>query len=555
MTLNSDPDPGSHEDALSALEAYLEQLHGGMSPDRHRWVEQNPQLARLLDCLDALDELAVSATLPVAAGADLDWPPQPDTFQYEGEITGVSGDFGKYELLEEIGRGGMGVVYRARQRDLDRTVGLKMILANHLASREQILRFYAEARAAGGLRHPNIIAIYEVGQVHGQHYFTMEYVAGVSLAQQLQRSPMDAESAARCLSKIAEAVEYLHRHGIVHRDLKPSNILLDESGEPRLTDFGLAKIFSAEGGLTRTDTILGTPSYMAPEQAACRHDQVGHRSDIYSLGTILYEMLTGRPPFREESPLDTLVQVLEGEPSAPRQLVPTIPAELETICLRCLEKDPERRYSSAANLAQDLERYLKGEPIEAQPPGLYQLLKRWMRREPALASRMAVLGTYLAVEQIWYFGYGIVDFSHWTRMSTNVVVWMLVSVLCQRLLTWQRLTDPVRFVWAGSDVVFVTLALLIADGVASPLLVGYPLLITGAGLWFRVRLVACMTALSMASYLLLMIDAACWRPENARPFDYHVIFLVALAVMGGIVSYQVYRVRALSRYYEHRPLP
>src|SRR5439155_5291998 len=228
---------------------------------------------------------------------------------------------------------------------------LKMILGNQFASEDQVRRFQVEAQAVARLSHPHIVHIYETGEVHGQQYFAMQYVEGSSLAERLKRGPLPVEETARCLIRVAHAVAYLHSRGVVHRDLKPANILLDAEGYPYVTDFGLVKLLEADSHVTRSGVIIGTPSYMAPEQAAGHHAVVGPRSDIYSLGAILYEMLTGQPPFREETPLDTLVQVLEGEPASPRQLNQKVPHKLELVCLKCLAKDANERYATAAELA------------------------------------------------------------------------------------------------------------------------------------------------------------------------------------------------------------
>ena len=254
-------------------------------------------------------------------------------------------DFGPYELLEEIGRGGMGVVYKARQKALDRIVAVKMILATHLASPEHIRRFQVEAWAAARLRHANITQIHDVGQHHGQHYFTMEYIEGESLAQRIARQRLSFDAIVRLLSIVARAVDHLHAQGVVHRDLKPSNILLDRDDQPYVTDFGLAKVFVPGSEATATGVIAGTPSYMAPEQASGHSSEVGPATDIYSLGAILYELLTGEPPFRQENPLDTLLDILGREPRYPRQLNPRVPHGLELICLKCLAKSPADRYA------------------------------------------------------------------------------------------------------------------------------------------------------------------------------------------------------------------
>jgi serine/threonine protein kinase len=278
----------------------------------------------------------------------------------------VAREFGDYELLAEIARGGMGVVYRARQKGLNRLVALKMILAGRLAAQDDLQRFLSEAEAAARLQHPNIVAVHEVGQVDGQYFFSMEFINGPSLAQRLSAGPLPGRVAARYVRIIARAVHYAHRHGILHRDLKPSNIVVDAEDEPHVTDFGLAKKLGGGSGQTRSGTVMGTPSYMAPEQAAGKTKELGPACDIYGLGAVLYELLTARPPFQSDTPVDTIMHVLDREPVPPRLLNPKVDRDLETICLKCLEKDPRHRYASAEALAEDLQRYLNGESIEAR---------------------------------------------------------------------------------------------------------------------------------------------------------------------------------------------
>jgi serine/threonine protein kinase len=283
--------------------------------------------------------------------------------------------FGDYEVLSEVARGGMGVVYRARQRKLGRTVALKMILGGRLANEDDVKRFHTEATAAANLSHPNIVSVYEVGEIEGQHFFSMEFIDGASLAQKLAAGPLPGKVAARYALTIARAVQHAHRHNILHRDLKPSNIMLDTDDEPHVTDFGLAKRLG-DSGQTRSGAVLGTPSYMAPEQAAGRTRDLCPATDVYGIGAVLYELLTGRPPFRSESPMDTLIQVLETEPVPPRLLNPKVDHDLETICLKCLEKDPARRYVSAEELAGDLQRYLNGDAITARSFNVLDRLAR-----------------------------------------------------------------------------------------------------------------------------------------------------------------------------------
>lgn len=306
--------------------------------------------------------------------------------------------FGDYQVLREIARGGMGVVYLARQRSLGRTVALKMILGGRLAEEADVARFRAEARAAATLQHPHIVAIHEIGEAHGQPFFSMDYVPGQSLAAALRDGPLPATRAARLLHAIAGAVHYAHEHGILHRDLKPANVLLDEQGQPRVTDFGLAKQFlnpeqeTRNTELTQTGQVLGSPNFMPPEQAAGKHRELTPASDIYSLGALLYHCLTGRPPFLADSVPETLRLAAETDPVAPRLLNPSIPRDLETVCLKCLAKEPSRRYATAQELVEELGRFLRDVPIHARPTSRMEKLWRWCRRHPALAAVSALAG-------------------------------------------------------------------------------------------------------------------------------------------------------------------
>jgi eukaryotic-like serine/threonine-protein kinase len=296
--------------------------------------------------------------------------------------------FGDYELLEEIARGGMGIVYRARQVSLNRVVAIKMLLSGPLSSPESVKRFRAEASAAASLQHPNIVAIHEVGVHDGHQYFAMDFVQGQSLARLLAAGPLPAKRAVAYLKTIAEAIHYAHERGLLHRDLKPSNVLIDEADQPRVTDFGLAKRLEGDLELTLSGQVLGSPNYMPPEQAGAKRGQLSRRSDVYALGAMLYHLLTGRPPFVGETIANTLARVIDSEPVTPRLLNPSVPRDLETLCLKCLEKEPGKRYPTAQVLVDELNRFLRGEPVQARPVIPLEKVWRWCRRNP----KTAILG-------------------------------------------------------------------------------------------------------------------------------------------------------------------
>lgn len=345
---------------------------------------------------------ALTSTLDLAS-PDNDRRSISDTADSQIASDRTLGKFGEYELIEEIARGGMGVVYKAQQKRLNRTVALKMILAGTLASNVEVKRFYTEARAAAALDHSGIVPIYEVGEQAGQHFFSMAYVDGESLESRLRNGPLPPRDAAELLHAIAEATHYAHTKGIIHRDLKPHNILLEREGKPKITDFGLAKRIDSREGMTNTGDILGTPSYMAPEQARGELSAIAATTDIYALGAIFYAMITGRPPFQAGSLPETLRQVSEQEPVPPSLLNPDIPQDLETICLKCLEKDPRRRYASSLDVADELQRFLRGEPILSRPVSHVERGWRWCRRNPIQAALIAaVLFSVVAGGSAWW---------------------------------------------------------------------------------------------------------------------------------------------------------
>jgi eukaryotic-like serine/threonine-protein kinase len=306
------------------------------------------------------------------------------------------GELGDYELLEEIGRGGQGVVFRARQKSLNRTVALKVISLGQWASEAHLKRFRREAEAAASLDEAGIVPIYEVGERDGSCYFSMRFVEGGQLDEVIRRAPMSIRQAAELIAKVARTVHYAHEHGILHRDIKPGNIRLDQKGEPHLTDFGLARLVESESTVTRTLEVLGTPSYMAPEQAAGNNAQLTSATDVYGLGAVLYQLLTDHPPFAGGTTYETIKLLLDTEARQPRLLNPKVDRDLSTICLKCLEKDPQRRYQSALALAEDLEHWLRHEPIRAKRSGVFTHARKWARRNPSTAVLVTLLVTLAA---------------------------------------------------------------------------------------------------------------------------------------------------------------
>ena len=512
--------PTDRDEQLAALiDRLTDDQRAGRVPDLAGLAAAHPDLAAELRDLWAVAQFAHLAHRSTAA-----FLPGPLTPGHAHDPTTTNGaapprEFGDFAILGELGRGGMGVVYRARQKSLDRIVALKMVREAHLATDADRARFRIEAEAAARLKHPNIVTVYEVGTVGGQAYFCMEYVGGPTLGQKVAADgPLPPREAARLVAVIARAVEHAHSQGILHRDLKPSNVLLavpangrcEPAGEalddpapagsrrpfapePKVTDFGLAKKIDASQSLTRTGAVVGTPSYMAPEQAAGRKDLTA-AADVYSLGAILYELLTGRPPFRAAHPVDTLLLVLEQEPVPPRDLNPTVDRELEMICLKCLQKPVELRYPSAAALASDLEAYAAGEAISAQPSGLRFFLNR-IFRETHHADVLENWG------KLWMLHSGII-FA--ICLLTQVMAWSgivhhrwYLGVWSVGLVTWgttfwqlRRRAGPVLFVerqiahaWAAG--VCASIAMFTIEWLAGlPALTLSPAVAVAAGMVF-----------------------------------------------------------------------
>jgi serine/threonine protein kinase len=458
-----------HDELLvELLDGMLDQSRNGSPGTLDEVVANHPHLERELRELWATVQITEDFASFEGLLDDLsETPPQNSTNASLFEAR----DYGDYELLEELGRGGMGVVYKARQKKLDRIVALKMILRGDLASPADLARFRAEAEAAAQLHHAHIVPVYEVGEIDGRPFFSMKLIEGTTLARELLDGPQPSRAAAEMLAPICRAIADAHRRGVLHRDLKPSNILIDQEGHPFVTDFGLAKRVKSDASdshliglhsITQSGAILGTPSYMAPEQAAGNRGHVSTASDIYSLGAILYAMLTGRPPFQAESALDTVLMVLEQDAVPPRMLNPKVDPDLEMIALKCLQKPQDLRYATADALADDLEAYLANEPISARSTHLSQIITRAFREthHAAILENWGLLWMWhsLVVFSLCF----ITNLMQWEGVSNRwpfAALWS-VGVGTWAMIFWElrRRSGPITFVerqiahlWAGSS--------------------------------------------------------------------------------------------------------
>lgn len=457
---------------------------------------------------------------------------------------------GGYEIVDEIDRGGMGIVYRAKDLQLDRTVALKMIRAGRMASESDVQRFRAEAQAAAKLDHPGIVPIYEVGTHQGQPYFSMAFIEGAKLDDFHKKNELSVRDACQLVRDVAIAIDHAHQNGLVHRDVKPANILIDQAGRPRVTDFGLAKNLEKDDGLTSTGEILGSINYMAPEQASARGDLVDRMTDVYSLGAVLYYLCTGQPPFETDNPVDTLLKILDAQPVSADRLNPELDAEVVAICMRCLEKEPKNRYLTAAEFANEIDRYLKGEPVQAMRSGIMIRIRQWSRQEPGLVGHLVGLGLIEITRGIdVFFEYFFFGQRFHSYLDYSVIIWLWV-VVC---LILQRVQNRIpkqgvhlQFAWSAADLGFLTWILLRVEGNLGPLFIAFPLVVVVSGLFSRVKLVAFSTILSLISFEIVFLT----RQESGEFAHYGFVGAAAIVVIGTVVGLMVHRIRLLNRLFE-----
>jgi tRNA A-37 threonylcarbamoyl transferase component Bud32 len=561
MSLSTARRPRAIDTVLSPQqEELLATLVGGLSEvqpaaataELDRLCAEHPDLAgqlrELFAAMSVADAVAEQSTILEQSRAER---PAPVPVAPGGFVPGgtpLPAAFGDYELIEEIGRGGMGVVYRARQKSLDRTVAIKMLLRRDLATAADLVRFRSEAEAAARLDHPGIVSIFEVGECDGHPFYSMQYIEGTTLARLLAAGPLPPRDAARLLAKVADAVQAAHDRGVLHRDLKPSNILIDAAGAPHVSDFGLAKRLEGHDSVTHTGAILGTPCYMSPEQAAGSRGDVGPTSDVWSLGTILYQMLTGRPPFQASSPMDTLLAVLEADPPLPRSLDRQVNRDLEMIALKALQKPQDLRYAAAAGLAADLRAYLAGEPVAARRGGLADVFSRLFRE-----THHAVVLENWGLLWMWH---SVVVLT--LCVVTDVLAWQGVS-RWPYLVLWggglalwapifwalRHRTGPVTaverqiaHVWAGS-VVGSVLLFWIEDLLGLPVLTLSPVLALLAGIVFFVK----AGILSGAFYIQAAVLFATTLVMCVFPTYQHIIFGLVSGVCFFVPGLKYFRQR------------
>ncbi len=537
--MNSAEQPRSFE---AVLAAWLECQERGETVDAQQWIQRYPehadQLREFLELDAQLSEMGLTGkkeqdqeAVATSVSSLVNRPPA------------VLGD---YEILEEISRGGMGVVFKARHRTLGRLVALKVIRSGELASDEEMERFLSEAEAAAALTHPAIVPIYDMGRVEGLVYYTMAFIEGRSLADILREGPMEPLEAARVVHKLCQAISYAHREGVFHRDLKPANILINADGHPVIIDFGLAKMIHHDKELTTTWQILGTPAYIPPEAATGSGAASGVAVDVYGLGAILYTLCTGQPPFTGPTPFDVLLQVLDVAPPPPSRLNRKVGRSLDFICLKALEKPPEDRYQSADELAADLECALTGQPINRPQVTWVQWLHNWWQRDPILVAHVMAIGISGLIVAMGY-PRGMQQANVFPLRMGVLIGWMIISFLLQIWVYRARWRDVAIVSWLVIDVLILTGMMWLAQPPRSLLLIGYPMMMVASSLFYRRRFVTVTAALCIASFLFLSWQ---FSEEEFVRRDFNAIFITGLLIIWLCLITMIHRMRGLSRFYE-----
>ena len=454
-------------------------------------------------------------------------------------------DWDSYEILDEVDRGGMGIVYRARHKELNRIVALKIIRSGEFANEIQRARFRREAQIAAQLVHPGIVPIYEIGERNNLIYYTMAFVEGCPLLE-LTRSPtLSIAAKVQLVYQLTQALEYAHGQGVAHRDIKPSNILIDQHGSPILIDFGLAKSTHGESDLTQSGAMLGTPSYMAPEQIQHHHDHDLRLSDIYSLGAVLYHLLVGRPPFVGPTSFDIMLQLKDRQAVHPSRLNRQVDRELDTICLRAMEKIPSERYSTAAEFGRDLERWIHGSAVSSPTKSTWIRWIRWWKQEPGLVSHAVAISVVILVVLLSHLlGYSL---AHLPTQLAVLLTWLLLCFPLQRWILQSKDTIVPAILWGLIDLACVSWLIATAGPPRSLLLVAYPLMITASALFYRTRFVILMTTACILAFLVLtgLIEDPSFERGSFR-----ILFVCFLAIQCLTLTSLIFKVRNLFTYRE-----
>lgn len=452
-------------------------------------------------------------------------------------------DWEPYEILDEIDRGGMGIVYRARHKKLNRVVALKVIRSGELADHNEIARFRREAMVAASLTHPGIVTVYEVGEKDQLIYYTMRYIEGKPLSDLGESTNFSVQDKVRIIQTLTQTLEYAHQKGVAHRDIKPQNILIDIHANPILVDFGLAKLTQVDSDLTDSGAIIGTPAYMAPEQIRFNRLNDLFRSDIYSLGAVMYFLLVGRAPFVGQTAFDIMLQVKDREPVRPSRIQRGLDRELDAICMRAMEKSPEGRYPTAAEFGEDLTRWLQGSAIKTPSASFWVRCIRWWRQEPGLFSHFIAISAVSTVVLLSHaLGYSESDF----RVQILLLIsWLAICFPLQRWIFCTNNTFIPAVLWGLADIAFVTTLIANAQSPRSLLLVAYPLMITVSGLFYQTRFVLLMTIGCMIAFLLLSMSL---DDPSMKRIDFRWIFISVIGVQCVTLVSLISKVRNLFSY-------